>query len=146
MAPYGRGLRAAAERHGRLRPRDSTSLEREKEDYARDLEKPLQWLRIGLPKEFFGEGLTGEVAAAVEAAIEQLKKLGATTVEVSAAQLQARRSPPTTCWRRPKPRVQPVALRRRALRLPRTPITPTSTTCTSKTRARASAPRSSAAS
>jgi aspartyl-tRNA(Asn)/glutamyl-tRNA(Gln) amidotransferase subunit A len=63
--------------------RDSTSLEREKEDYARDLAKPLAGLRIGLPKEFFGEGLTGDTAKAVEAAIAQFKQLGATTVEVS---------------------------------------------------------------
>ena len=63
--------------------RDSTSLEREKEDYARDLAKPLAGLRIGLPREFFGAGLTGDTARAVEAAIEQFRKLGATTVEVS---------------------------------------------------------------
>ncbi|MDR3394465.1 MAG: Asp-tRNA(Asn)/Glu-tRNA(Gln) amidotransferase subunit GatA [Parasulfuritortus sp.] len=63
--------------------RDSTSLEREKEDYTRDLAKPLAGLRIGLPKEFFGEGLTGDTATAVQVAIEQFRKLGATTVEVS---------------------------------------------------------------
>jgi aspartyl-tRNA(Asn)/glutamyl-tRNA(Gln) amidotransferase subunit A len=63
--------------------RDSTSLERENEDYSRDLARPLAGLRIGLPKEFFGEGLTGDTATAVQAAIEQFKKLGATTVEVS---------------------------------------------------------------
>jgi len=63
--------------------RDSTSLEREKEDYARDLTKPLAGLRIGLPREFFGEGLTGDTAKAVQEAIEQFKRLGATTVEVS---------------------------------------------------------------
>jgi aspartyl-tRNA(Asn)/glutamyl-tRNA(Gln) amidotransferase subunit A len=63
--------------------RDSTSLEREKEDYTRELAKPLAGLRIGLPKEFFGEGLTGDTAKAVQEAIEQFKKLGATTVEVS---------------------------------------------------------------
>jgi len=63
--------------------RDSTSLDREKENYARDLAKPLAGLRIGLPKEFFGEGLTGDTAKAVQEAIEQFKKLGATTVEVS---------------------------------------------------------------
>jgi len=62
--------------------RDSTSLERDSEDYTRDLAKPLAGLRIGLPKEFFGEGLGGETRQAVEAAIEQFKKLGATTVEV----------------------------------------------------------------
>ncbi|MHB0974370.1 MAG: Asp-tRNA(Asn)/Glu-tRNA(Gln) amidotransferase subunit GatA [Thiobacillus sp.] len=66
-------------------PKDSTCLEREKEDYARDLEKPLAGLRVGLPKEFFAEGLNSEVAAAVEAAVAELKKLGATTVEISLA-------------------------------------------------------------
>src|SRR5574340_336362 len=63
----------------------STSLERDKEDYARDLEKPLAGLRVGLPKEFFAEGLNSEVAAAVEAAVAELKKLGATPVEISLA-------------------------------------------------------------
>ena len=62
--------------------RDSTSLEREKEDYTRDLNQPLAGLRIGLPREFFGEGLSGDTARAVEAAIAQLRKLGAQTVEV----------------------------------------------------------------
>jgi aspartyl-tRNA(Asn)/glutamyl-tRNA(Gln) amidotransferase subunit A len=62
--------------------RDSTSLQREPEDYARDLEKPLEGLRIGLPKEFFGEGMDEDVRAAVEAALAEYRKLGATTVEV----------------------------------------------------------------
>ena len=64
-------------------PNDSTSLEREKEDYSRDLDQPLAGLRVGLPREFFAEGLNNEVAAAVEAAIAELKKLGAIPVEVS---------------------------------------------------------------
>ncbi len=63
--------------------RDSTSLDRPAEDYARDLEKPLAGLRIGLPKEFFGEGCDAEVMAAVQAAIQEYEKLGATCVEVS---------------------------------------------------------------
>ncbi|MCU0933344.1 MAG: Asp-tRNA(Asn)/Glu-tRNA(Gln) amidotransferase subunit GatA [Thiobacillaceae bacterium] len=62
--------------------RDSTSLERAQEDYTRDLTKPLAGLRIGLPREFFGEGLSGDTARAVEAAIAQYRKLGAETVEV----------------------------------------------------------------
>ena len=62
--------------------RDSTSLDRPVEDYTRDLEKPLHGLRIGLPKEFFGEGCDAEVMAAVRAAIAEYEKLGATTVEV----------------------------------------------------------------
>jgi len=63
--------------------RDSTSLDRPLEDYARDLEKPLNGLRIGLPKEFFGEGCDAEVMAAVRVAIAEYEKLGATTVELS---------------------------------------------------------------
>ncbi len=63
--------------------RDSTSLDRPLEDYARDLEKPLAGLRIGLPKEFFGEGCDAAVMAAVQAALDEYRKLGATTVEVS---------------------------------------------------------------
>ncbi len=66
-------------------PHDSTSLDREKEDYARDLDKPLAGLRVGLPKEFFAEGLDSAVAAAVEAAVVELKKLGAMPVEISLA-------------------------------------------------------------
>jgi aspartyl-tRNA(Asn)/glutamyl-tRNA(Gln) amidotransferase subunit A len=63
--------------------RDSTSLERAKEDYARDLDKPLAGLKIGLPKEYFAAGLAADVAQAVEAAIAEYRKLGAETVEVS---------------------------------------------------------------
>ena len=63
--------------------RDSTSLQRDSEDYSRDLTKPLQGLRIGLPKEFFGPGMDDDVRAAVDAALDQYRQLGATTVEVS---------------------------------------------------------------
>ncbi len=63
--------------------RDSTSLQREKEDYARDLGKPLNGLRIGLPREFFAEGLGSDVGQAVQAAITEFKKLGATVVDIS---------------------------------------------------------------
>ncbi|MDD2662557.1 MAG: Asp-tRNA(Asn)/Glu-tRNA(Gln) amidotransferase subunit GatA [Dechloromonas sp.] len=63
--------------------RDSTSLDRPAEDYARALDQPLAGLRIGLPREFFGEGCSAEVMAAVQAAIREYEKLGATTVEVS---------------------------------------------------------------
>ncbi|MDN5753273.1 MAG: Asp-tRNA(Asn)/Glu-tRNA(Gln) amidotransferase subunit GatA [Nitrosospira sp.] len=63
--------------------RDSTSLQREPEDYTRDLEKPLEGLRIGLPKEYFVKEINDDVARAVEAAVAEYRKLGAKTVEVS---------------------------------------------------------------
>jgi len=63
--------------------RDSTSLNREKEDYMRDLNKPLQGLRVGLPKEFFAEGLDANVGKVIDAAIAEYKKLGAEIVEIS---------------------------------------------------------------
>jgi aspartyl-tRNA(Asn)/glutamyl-tRNA(Gln) amidotransferase subunit A len=63
--------------------RDSTSLDRPKEDYARDLDQPLAGLKIGLPKEYFAEGLAADVAQTIEAAVAEYKKLGAQVVEVS---------------------------------------------------------------
>ena len=57
------------------------SLQREKEDYARDLNKPLNGLRIGLPK-IFAEGLSGDVAKAVETHHTN-EKLGAVIVDIS---------------------------------------------------------------
>jgi len=64
-------------------PRDSTSLPRDKEDYTRALNKPLAGLRIGLPKEYFADGLDAGVAKVVEDAIAEYRKLGAETVEIS---------------------------------------------------------------
>jgi len=68
--------------------RDSTSLNRAKEDYTRELynsnpNKPLQGLRIGLPKEFFADGLDAGVEKVIEDAIAEYKKLGAEIVEIS---------------------------------------------------------------
>ncbi|PXX41833.1 Asp-tRNA(Asn)/Glu-tRNA(Gln) amidotransferase subunit GatA [Undibacterium pigrum] len=63
--------------------RDSTSLERKKEDFNRDLSKSLQGLRIGVPKEFFSDGLAADVEQAVRAALAEYEKLGATLVEIS---------------------------------------------------------------
>ncbi len=63
--------------------RDSTSLQRDKEDYTRDHSKPLAGLRIGIPKEYFAEGLDAGVAQVVLDAIAQYRKLGAQTVDIS---------------------------------------------------------------
>ncbi len=64
-------------------PRDSTSVDRPVPDYTRTLDEPLAGLRIGLPREYFGHGLAAEVGRAIEAALEQYRRLGAKTVDVS---------------------------------------------------------------
>jgi len=77
-------------------PRDSTSLEPgrggDTEDFSRllgqplqgaDAARPLAGLRIGLPKEYFGEGLADDVRATVRASLAELEKLGATLVDIS---------------------------------------------------------------
>jgi aspartyl-tRNA(Asn)/glutamyl-tRNA(Gln) amidotransferase subunit A len=63
--------------------RDSTSLQRPPESYGRDLAKSIAGLRIGLPSEFFAEGVSPDVARAVDAAIAQYKALGCEPVEVT---------------------------------------------------------------
>lgn len=63
--------------------RDSTSLNHPKEDYTRELGKPLNGLKIGLPKEYFSEGLDNNVATIVKAAIDEYRKLGAEIVDIS---------------------------------------------------------------
>jgi len=62
--------------------RDSTSLEREREDYTRELGRPVKGLKIGLPREFFAAGAAAGVMKAVEATIVEFRKLGCETVDV----------------------------------------------------------------
>src|SRR5262249_53710245 len=57
-------------------PMDSTSAQVPVPDYVAELDKPVRGLKIGVGKEYFGEGLDEEVRAAVERAIEKLKELG----------------------------------------------------------------------
>ena len=64
-------------------PRDSTSIDRPVDDYTAALGNTLQGLKIGLPKEYFDQGLDTDVAKVIEAAIEEYKKLGATFKEIS---------------------------------------------------------------
>ena len=61
-------------------PRDSTSLERPAEDYARGLDLPLGGLRIGLPKEYFGDGVAPGIRRAVADAVRWFEREGARTV------------------------------------------------------------------
>jgi aspartyl-tRNA(Asn)/glutamyl-tRNA(Gln) amidotransferase subunit A len=63
--------------------RDSTSIERAPEDFSRHLADSIKGLKIGVPKEYFGAGLASDVADAVQAALKEYEKLGATLVEIS---------------------------------------------------------------
>ncbi|MEM1296357.1 MAG: Asp-tRNA(Asn)/Glu-tRNA(Gln) amidotransferase subunit GatA [Verrucomicrobiota bacterium] len=63
--------------------RDSTCLKEDVPDYLSELKGDLNGLKIGMPKEYFGEGIDGEVRTQVEAAIRQLESLGGEIVEVS---------------------------------------------------------------
>jgi aspartyl-tRNA(Asn)/glutamyl-tRNA(Gln) amidotransferase subunit A len=63
--------------------RDSTSLDLPAEDFARALNDSIDGLRIGIPKEFFGEGLSADVRTAVEGALGEFEKMGARLVPIS---------------------------------------------------------------
>ncbi len=62
--------------------RDSTSIEREVPDYTASLGNDLAGLRIGLPAEYFADGLNADIARCIDDAIAEYKKLGAEVVEV----------------------------------------------------------------
>ena len=64
-------------------PKDSTSIEREKENYLTGINNSIKGLKIGVPKEFFSEGLDPEVEKIIEQGISEYKKLGAEIVEIS---------------------------------------------------------------
>ncbi|MDP8249063.1 MAG: Asp-tRNA(Asn)/Glu-tRNA(Gln) amidotransferase subunit GatA [Candidatus Tritonobacter lacicola] len=64
-------------------PRDSTSLDIDLPDFREGLDEPITGLRIGVPKEYFVEGLDGEVKGAVRKAIDELVALGAEVVDIS---------------------------------------------------------------
>jgi len=64
-------------------PKDSTSIEREKENYLTGINNSIKGLKIGVPKEFFSEGLDSEVEKIIEQGISEYKKLGAEIVEIS---------------------------------------------------------------
>ncbi len=63
--------------------KDSTSINQPVEDYRATLGDKLDGLRIGVPKEYFGEGLEPDVAAVIETALKEYEKLGATIQSVS---------------------------------------------------------------
>ncbi|MFZ9734937.1 MAG: Asp-tRNA(Asn)/Glu-tRNA(Gln) amidotransferase subunit GatA [Burkholderiaceae bacterium] len=73
-------------------PKDATSLARDPEDFGRFLqaslsdhslsERPLLGIRLGLPRQYFGTGLSGPVRAAIDSALSELQRLGAECLEV----------------------------------------------------------------
>ncbi len=63
--------------------RDSTSLDVKAEDFSRDLNKHLTGLRVGVPNEFFADGLAADVRSPIDAALESLKGQGATLVPIA---------------------------------------------------------------
>ena len=68
--------------------KDSTSVDLSVPDYRAGLNNSLAGLKIGLPKEFFGEGLNSDVAATLETAINEFRKLGAEIKEISMPNLK----------------------------------------------------------
>lgn len=62
---------------------DSTSAALETPDFTRNLDKPVKGLKIGVPKEYFGEGLDDEVDDAIQKAISKLQALGAEIIDIS---------------------------------------------------------------
>ena len=63
--------------------KDTTSANREKRDYCKALKNDVKGLRIGVPKEYFGEGIDPEVTEAIQKAIEEYKTMGALVEECS---------------------------------------------------------------
>ena len=63
--------------------KDSTSLNRKKENYSNSLNNEIEGLRIGIPKEFFEDGLDSNVQSLIEEALKQYEKLGAKIVDIS---------------------------------------------------------------
>jgi len=69
-------------------PKDSTSVDLPVPDYTASLGNSLKGLKIGLPKEFFGDGLSSEIATVIENAVNEYKKLGAEVKEISMPNLK----------------------------------------------------------
>ena len=86
VGPLTTNVRDAATMLGVLAGKDrldATSADLEVPDYAGSLENPVQGLRVGVPEEYFGEGLDPEIRAAVEAVLQSLERAGCQLVRVS---------------------------------------------------------------
>ena len=97
-------------------PKDSTSIPRQAPDYTASLKDDIKGMRVGVPKEYYGEGIDGEVADTLRKALAQLEELGATVGGDFAAPHNVR--PGRVLHPRSVGGVgQPGALRRREVRL-----------------------------
>jgi aspartyl-tRNA(Asn)/glutamyl-tRNA(Gln) amidotransferase subunit A len=86
IGPFAANVRDAATLLGVIAghdPKDATSSPAPVEDYASESDKPATGLRIGVPEEYFGEGLDPEVRAAIEKGIAALEAAGCTVKKVS---------------------------------------------------------------
>jgi aspartyl-tRNA(Asn)/glutamyl-tRNA(Gln) amidotransferase subunit A len=86
VGPFTASVKDAATMLGVLAgkdPLDATSADRPVDDYAGALAKPVSGLRIGVPEEYFGEGLDPEIRAAIERVLEGLKAQGCELVKVT---------------------------------------------------------------
>jgi len=86
IGPFGRNVKDTAlvlQTMAGRDPMDSTSADIPVPDYIAEMEKPVKGLKIGIAKEYLGEGLDGEVRTATEAAVQKLARLGCEIVEVS---------------------------------------------------------------
>jgi aspartyl-tRNA(Asn)/glutamyl-tRNA(Gln) amidotransferase subunit A len=86
IGPFAGNVRDAATMLGVIAgfdPQDATSVDAPVDDFAAECDKPVEGMRIGVPAEYFGEGLDPEVRAAIEAGIARLKAAGCTIKPVS---------------------------------------------------------------
>jgi aspartyl-tRNA(Asn)/glutamyl-tRNA(Gln) amidotransferase subunit A len=86
IGPFAGNVRDAATMLGVIAgfdPKDATSLDAPVDDYAAECDKPVEGMRIGVPAEYFGEGLDPEVRSAIEDGIAKLKAAGCTIKPVS---------------------------------------------------------------
>jgi aspartyl-tRNA(Asn)/glutamyl-tRNA(Gln) amidotransferase subunit A len=86
VGPFGKSVKDAAlmlQSMAGREPLDSTSADVPVPNYLDQIEQPVRGLRIGVPEEYFGEGLDPEVRSAVEAGIQELAKAGCEIVSIS---------------------------------------------------------------
>src|SRR5262249_50536818 len=86
VGPFAAHVRDAAKVLGVIPghdPMDANSSEETVPDYLADIDKGVRGMRLGVPPEYFGDGLDPEVRTAVEATIERLREAGAEIVSVS---------------------------------------------------------------